>query len=76
MDYLDLVSQKIETEQEDSQDESIYFVSDDRLKKISLELSRIAKNFTRLLEIEDIELRDLKDQSNYKSINQDSRMQQ
>jgi hypothetical protein len=76
VDYLDLVSQKIETEQEDSQDESIYFVSDDRLKKISLELSRIAKNFTRLLEIEDIELRDLKDQSNYKSINQDSRMQQ
>ena len=39
VNYLDAVTQKIDTDQDESQDEDpIYFVSDERLKKIELEM--------------------------------------
>ena len=72
VDYLDTVTAKIEADQEIEEDEPIYYVSDEMLGKVQLELSRVKKNFTNLLDIEGIELRDLS--QNFNKVTQDSRM--
>lgn len=72
VDYLDTVTAKIEADQETEEDEPIYYVSDEMLGKVQLELSRVKKNFTNLLDIEGIELRDLS--QNFNKVTQDSRM--
>ena len=72
VDYLDTVTGKIEADQETEEDEPIYYVSDEMLGKVQLELSRVKKNFTNLLDIEGIELRDLS--QNFNKVTQDSRM--
>lgn len=41
-----------------------------------MELSRVRKNFSKLLEIDGIELRDIQSTKSYDKITQDSRMQQ